>query len=88
MRVESPHGWVVLKAQVTECISPEVLMAKRGWWQSCDELGLPGYGCLDGGSEVNVLYSTEETALDRFHSSIGKQTLVRISKWNGSDIDA
>ena len=88
VRVESPHGWVVLKAQITECISPEVLMAKRGWWQSCDELGLPGYGCLDGGSEVNVLYSTDETALDRFHSSIGKQTLVRIGKWNGSDIDA
>lgn len=88
VRVESPHGWVVLKAQLTECVSPEVLMAKRGWWQVCDELGLPAFGCFDGGSEVNVLYSTDSSSLDRFHSSIGKQTLVRISKWNEGESDA
>ena len=59
VRVESPHGWCRLKAQYFEAISPEVVMTKRGWWQACEELGLPGYGCGDGGSEVNNLYSSD-----------------------------
>jgi hypothetical protein len=55
-------------------------MAKRGWWQSCDELGLPGYGSFDGGSEVNNLYNPDENRFNKFHSQMPKQTLVRIKK--------
>jgi len=80
VRVESPHGWSKFKAQYFEGISPEVLMTKRGWWQACDGLGLPGYDEFDGGSEVNNLYSADETLFDKFHSQMAKQTLVKISK--------
>jgi thiosulfate reductase / polysulfide reductase chain A len=80
VRVESPHGWSKFKAEYFEGISPEVLMTKRGWWQGCDELGLPGYGEFDGGSEVNNLYNPDMSLFDKFHSQMAKQTLVKISK--------
>ena len=84
VRVESPHGWSRFKAEYFPGISPEVLMTKRGWWQSCDELGLPGYDVFDGGGEVNNLYNTGESLYDRFYSQMAKQTLVKLSRWEGA----
>lgn len=83
MKVESIHGWVKLTAEYFEAISPETIMCRRGWWQSCEELGLPGYGCFDGGSDVTVLYDSKLENFDQFHSAMGKQTLVKISKLEG-----
>jgi len=80
MKIESIHGWCVLKAEYFEGISPECLMAKRGWWQSCPELGLPGYDVFDGGGDTTVLYNTDYKYFDDFHSAMPKQTLVKISK--------
>lgn len=85
-RVESPHGWVKLVARYFDCIAPDVLMARRGWWEDCQELGLPGYGCEDGGSEVNVLYDDDPANFDPFHSGMAKQTLVKIEKLDESEI--
>ncbi len=84
--VESPHGWVKLVARYFDCIAPDVLMSRRGWWEDCQELGLPGYGFEDGGSEVNVLYDSEVENFDPFHSAMSKQTLVKISKLDESEI--
>ncbi|MEE8716908.1 MAG: molybdopterin-dependent oxidoreductase [Coriobacteriales bacterium] len=86
VRVESPHGWVKLVARYLETIAPDVLMARRGWWEDCQELGLCGYGCGDGGSEVNVLYADDPAGFDPFHSAMAKQTLVKISKLDESEI--
>jgi thiosulfate reductase/polysulfide reductase chain A len=80
VKVESPHGWCRFQARYFEGISPEVLMTKRGWWQSCAELGAPGYLAFDGGSEVNNLYNADPARFDKFFSQMPKQTLVRISK--------
>ncbi|MEI3231948.1 MAG: hypothetical protein V8S24_12400 [Gordonibacter pamelaeae] len=63
MKVESRHGWVKLVARYLESIAPDVLMTRRGWWQACEELGLPGYEHLDGGSEINVLYDADHREL-------------------------
>ena len=82
VRVDSPHGWVVLKAKLFEGISPEVLMARRGWWQDCQELDLPGYGYVDGGAECNNLYDNNPANWDKFSTASAKQTLVKISKWD------
>ncbi len=87
-RVESPHGWVKLVARYLPTIAPDVLMSRRGWWQDCPELGLPGYGCVDGGSEVNVLYDDTIENYDPFNSAMSKQTLVKISKLDESEIPA
>ncbi len=83
MKIESPHGWIKMVAEYFEGISPEVIMGKRGWWQDCEELGEPGYECFDGGSEVNNLYDATIENFDGFHSAMAKQTLVKISKWEG-----
>ena len=83
VRIESPHGWIVLRAELFEGIAPDVLMARRGWWQECAELGLPGYGCFDGGCDPAVLYSTDARHFDPFHSAMPKQTLVKIERWEG-----
>lgn len=80
VRIESPHGWCVLCARLTETVSPEVLMARRGWWQGCKELGIPGYHYGNGGAETNALYSADPKVADKFSSSYGKQTLVKISR--------
>lgn len=81
--IESPHGSIKMVARFFEAIQPNVLMTKRGWWEPCDELGLPGYGSLDGGSEVNVLYDDTIANYDGFTSAMAKQTLVKISKSEG-----
>ena len=86
VKVESPHGWVKLVARYFECIAPDVLMSRRGWWQDCPDLGLPGYGYEDGGSEVNVLYDDTIDNYDPFNSAMSKQTLVKISKLDESEI--
>lgn len=85
VKVESPHGWVKLVARYFDAIAPDVLMARRGWWLACDELDLPGYGCFDGGSEVNALYDATIDNFDKFHSAMAKQTLVKISKLEEGD---
>lgn len=86
VKVESPHGWVKMVARYFECIAPDVIMSRRGWWQDCPELGLPAYEYLDGGSEVNVLYDDTIDNYDPFNSAMSKQTLVKISKLDESEI--
>ncbi len=80
MKVESPHGWIKMVAIYREGLPPDVLMSKRGWWQTCEELGEPGYQLFDGGSEVNVLYNGDDALFDKVSSQMAKQTLVKISK--------
>lgn len=80
VKVESLHGWCRFKAEYFEGMAPDVLMTKRGWWQACEELDLPGYPEFDGGSEVNNLYNADEKYFDNFYSQMPKQTLVRISR--------
>jgi len=79
--VESPHGWVKLKAVHFPGIRPDTVMGVHGWWQGCDELDLPGYPLLDGGANVNVLYSTDpEKAFDPVVTAMPKHTLVQLRK--------
>jgi anaerobic selenocysteine-containing dehydrogenase len=79
--VESPHGRIEAKAVYFPGIRPDTVMGLHGWWQGCAELGLPGYPLLDGGANVNVLYSTDpEKAFDPLVTAMPKQTLVRVRK--------
>ena len=80
VEVESPHGSCRFTTRYFEGIAPDVLMTKRGWWQSCAELELSGYDAGEGGSEVNNLYNADPVYFDKFYSQMPKQTLVRIKK--------
>jgi anaerobic selenocysteine-containing dehydrogenase len=79
--VESPHGWIKVKALYFPGIRPDTIMSLHGWWQGCDELGLPGYSILDGGANTNVLYSTDpDKAFDPMVTAMPKQTLVEVRR--------
>jgi anaerobic selenocysteine-containing dehydrogenase len=79
--VESPHGWIKVKALYFSGIRPDVVMSLHGWWQGCDELGLPGYPVLDGGANINIMYSADpHKAFDPMVTAMPKQTLVEVRK--------
>jgi anaerobic selenocysteine-containing dehydrogenase len=79
--IESLHGWIKVKAQYFPGIRPDTIMGLHGWWQGCDELGLPGYPILDGGANTNILYSTDpDKAFDPVVTAMPKQTLVQVRK--------
>jgi anaerobic selenocysteine-containing dehydrogenase len=43
VRLDTPHGHVRARAKFNTSLDPQVVFAQHGWWQACDELGLPGY---------------------------------------------
>jgi anaerobic selenocysteine-containing dehydrogenase/Fe-S-cluster-containing dehydrogenase component len=79
--VESPHGFIRVRAQHFPGIRPDTVMGIHGCWQSCEELGLPGQALLDGGANINLLYSIDpDKAFDPVVSAMAKQTLVQIRR--------
>jgi anaerobic selenocysteine-containing dehydrogenase len=79
--VESPHGSIKLKATYFPGIRPDTVMSLQGWWQECEELGLPGYSLFDDGANTNNLYSTDpEKIFDPLVTAMPKQTLVEVRK--------
>ncbi|MDX6646847.1 MAG: hypothetical protein QOK40_2574 [Miltoncostaeaceae bacterium] len=43
VRVTTPHGSVRARAKLNSTLDPGVVCGQHGWWQGCDELGLPAY---------------------------------------------
>jgi len=79
--VESPHGWIKVKAQIYPGIRPDTVMILHGWWQGCKELGYEDYPLLDGGANVNIMYSVDpEKAYDPLITAMSSQTLVQVRK--------
>jgi anaerobic selenocysteine-containing dehydrogenase len=79
--VESPHGWIKVKAELFPGIRPDTVMLLHGWWQGCKELGYEDFPILDGGANVNIMYSVElEKAFDPLITAMSSQTLVQIKK--------
>ncbi len=80
VRVETGEGKIRLKAKFTETIGREVVCTQHGWWQSCPELGLPGYPAFSPeGANVNLLYSTRH--IDPITGSVPyKAYLCKIGK--------
>jgi anaerobic selenocysteine-containing dehydrogenase len=82
--VESPHGWIKVKAIYFPGTLPNVIMGLHGWWQGCDELDLPGYPLLNGGANINIMYTVDpEKAFDPLVTAMTKQTLVEVRKAAG-----
>lgn len=79
--IESPHGFLKMKAEFFPGIRPDTVMALHGWWQGCEELGLEDYAILDGGANTNNLYSVDpEKAYDSLVTAMSSQTLVQVRK--------
>lgn len=43
VRLDTPDGSVRARARLNANLAPDVVFGQHGWWQACDELGLPGY---------------------------------------------
>lgn len=41
--LNTPRGSVRARAKLNASLDPQVVFGQHGWWQACDELGLPGY---------------------------------------------
>jgi anaerobic selenocysteine-containing dehydrogenase len=41
--LDTPYGSVRARAKLNATLDPQVVFGQHGWWQACDELGLPGY---------------------------------------------
>jgi anaerobic selenocysteine-containing dehydrogenase len=80
VEITSPHGMIRMKAELFPGIRPDTVMALHGWWQGCEELGLPSYPLLDGGANTNLMYSVEEKAFDPLVTAMSSQTLVEVKK--------
>jgi len=79
--VTSPHGRMKVKAELYPGIRPDTVMVLHGWWQGCSELGLEDYPLLDGGANVNMMYSVDpEKAFDPLITAMSSQTLVEVEK--------
>jgi anaerobic selenocysteine-containing dehydrogenase len=59
--VETAAGRVRLKAKLKASLHPGVVSTAHGWWQSCPELGLPGYDPFGPhGANANLLVSNAD----------------------------
>jgi anaerobic selenocysteine-containing dehydrogenase len=81
VRVESPHGWIRVKAEVYPGIRPDTVMLLHGWWQGCKELGFEDFSLFDGGANVNNMYNNDPAkAFDPIVTAMSSQTLVQVSR--------
>ena len=80
VEVRSPHGTMEVRARVTEDIRRDTVMILHGFWQGCEELGLPGYSLFDGGANPNNLYPLGEHARDPAVTANSSQTLVTVRR--------
>ena len=79
--VTSPHGQMKVRAGICPGIRPDTVMILHGWWQGCKELGIDDYPLLDGGANVNMMYSVDpEKAFDPLITAMCSQTLVEVKR--------
>lgn len=58
--VRTRAGQASFRAKIDAALDPSVVVADYGWWQSCADLGLPGYDALEKeGSNYNALISSD-----------------------------
>ena len=81
MIVQSPHGRIKVVAEVYPGIQADTVMVLHGWWQGCRALGLSDFPLLDGGANVNLMYSVDgDKAYDPLITAMTSQTLVQVRK--------
>jgi anaerobic selenocysteine-containing dehydrogenase len=60
VRLETAVGGVRLKAKLNSFLHAKVVATQYGWWQPCNELGLPGYDPFEtNGANVNLLIGND-----------------------------
>jgi anaerobic selenocysteine-containing dehydrogenase len=58
VRLATSHGAIRLRATVSTSVAPGVVATQTGWWEECEELGLPGHDPFSAeGANVNLIIS-------------------------------
>jgi hypothetical protein len=71
-----------VKAELYPGIRPDTVMLLHGWWQGCGELGFDDDPVLDGGTNVNNMYSVDpEKTYDPLITAMSSQTLVEVRRY-------
>ncbi len=79
VQITSPHGRIKARAGCFPGIRPDTVMMLHGWWQGCQALGIEDAPLLDGGSNVNLLYSVDPGKVyDPLITAMSSQTLVEV----------
>jgi anaerobic selenocysteine-containing dehydrogenase len=59
--IETPEGRVRARVRLNASLDPRVVVGEHGWWQSCAQLGEPGYDPFGPTSAAfNLLIGTAE----------------------------
>ena len=62
VEIRTAKGRARMRARFDSSLDPRVVSAQYGWWQSNDELGLPGYDPLSPvGANYNIMVSDRES---------------------------
>ncbi len=62
VRLETTAGAIRVKAKLNPFLDPKVVATQYGWWQACNELGLPDYDAFGSqGANVNLLITSDVT---------------------------
>src|SRR4029078_10514430 len=72
--LSTPRGSVRARAKLNASLDPGVVCGEHGWWDACDELGLPGYPPYGPGS-ANLNLVLSQTPSD----PIGESSPLRAS---------
>ncbi len=66
--LDTPYGSVRARARFNASLDPQVVFGQHGWWEACDELGLPGYPPFGPGS-ANLNLVLRQTPSDPISGS-------------------
>jgi ferredoxin-NADP reductase len=62
VEIRTASGRVVMRARIDADLADDVAVAEYGWWQSCPDLGLPGFRLLE---ESDANFNSLTTDADR-----------------------
>jgi len=80
--LDTPHGRIRTRARLNPSLDPQVVVGQHGWWEACDELGLPGYPPY-GPDSANLNLVLRQTPSDPISGS----SPLRASVCNVSPLD-
>lgn len=69
MSIETPEGSIRARAVLDKTLDPRVVCGQHGWWQSCPEIGAPGYDPFSSkGANLNLIIGN--TTIDPISGSV------------------
>ncbi len=86
VRIETLQGSVRAKARFNERLDPRVVVGQHGWWQSCEELGEPGYDPFSAdGANLNLIVNS--AAVDPVSGTVPHRSYLCEIRAVGSELE-